>query len=214
MAVEVTIEVPEGERLAKKTFNPRIGIVGGISIIGTTGVVEPMSMEAIKATVRCEIDVVWAETDASTGRLFLAPGKIGESSLKGLFGDVKVVLTSNFIGEAFQYAVKKGIRHIVIGGHPGKLAKILMGYYNTHSSCSPQATGFVSDYLALEKKDFNTIEEIIQYLKREDSMERLHCLARDIGERILTDFGFTSTEVCLFDMKGNLIGRSLCPGTT
>jgi len=212
-AVEVTVEVPKGVALAKKTFNPRLGIVGGISIIGTTGIVESMSLEALKATVRCEIDVAIEESGVSSysrGELYLAPGKIGEDSLKRLLGPVRVVQTSNFIGFALEYAREKGVRDIVLGGHPGKLAKILMGYYDTHSKNSPQATDFVAVHLGVSEK-FNTVEEIIEKTKASSESdfwsERFSHLARDIAGKIVNDFGFSTVTVYLFDMKKQLIGE-------
>ncbi len=213
-AVEVTVEVPEGEALAKKTFNPRLGIVGGISIIGTTGIVEPMSLEALKATVRCEIDVFIAEAKSSSP-LYLAPGKIGEDSLKRLFGPVRVVQTGNFVGFALEYAKELGIKDIVYGGHPGKLAKILMGYYDTHSRNSPQATDFVAKHLGISEK-FNTVEEIIKKTKTSSESdfwsERFSHLARDIATKIGIDFGFSTVEVYLFDMEKKLIGEGKWAG--
>lgn len=226
--VEVTIEVPDGRALAAKTFNPRLGIVGGISIIGTTGIVEPMSLEALKATVRCEIDVAIEESKVRSqesegvpekskifwGRgarsvLYLAPGKIGEDALKRLFGDIRVVQTSNFIGFALEYTKDKGIRNIVYGGHPGKLAKIMMGYYDTHSRNSPQATDFVAKYIGINGK-FNTVEEIIKKTKASSESdlwsERFSHLARDIATKIGNDFGFSTVEVYIFDIKKELIG--------
>jgi cobalt-precorrin-5B (C1)-methyltransferase len=208
--VEVTIEVPEGEALAKKTFNPRLGIIGGISIIGTRGLVEPMSQEAIKATVKCEIDVAVAETSEI---VYLAPGKIGEESLKRIFGNIRVVQMSNFIGEALRYVKDKNIKRIVIGGHPGKLAKILMGYYNTHSQNSPQAAGFVARYLGLQR-NFNTVEEIIEFIYAENNelKERLERLASEIARKIADDFDLKDVKVYLFDMKKNLIGGNIWDG--
>ncbi|NOY63857.1 MAG: cobalamin biosynthesis protein CbiD [Nitrospirae bacterium] len=208
--VEVTIEVPEGEEIAKKTFNPRLGISGGISIIGTTGIVEPMSLEALKATIRCEIDVAVEESGGRSqqrGVIYLAPGKIGEETLKNLFGDIRVVQMSNFIGEALEYARTKGIERVTLGGHPGKLAKILMGYYDTHSRNSPQATGFVAEYLGV-KGEFNTVEEIIMQISHSSPAQerKFSELAKDIAEKIGREFGFSHIEIFLFDMKKNLIG--------
>ncbi len=220
MPVEVTIEVPDGERLAKKTFNPRLGIVGGISIIGTTGVVEPMSLDALKATVKCEIDVAVEELKSNStlntqnSKLFFSPGKIGEESLKQVFGNIRVVQTSNFVGFALQYARERGIRKIVYGGHPGKLAKILMGFYDTHSRNSPQATDFVADYLGI-KGEFNTVEEIVNFMKSQGSRgdnKDFSGLAKSIAERISGDFGFSHVEIYLFDMKKGLIGEGRWDG--
>ncbi|MBF0542749.1 MAG: cobalamin biosynthesis protein CbiD, partial [Nitrospirae bacterium] len=130
----VEISVPDGERIARKTFNERLGIIGGISIIGTTGIVTPMSLEALKATIRCEIDVAVANQDIKI--IYLSPGKIGETALREKVGCSMVVQMSNYIGHALSYVLDKGIEEIVIGGHPGKLAKLPMGYWDTHSGNS------------------------------------------------------------------------------
>ena len=215
--VEVTIEVPDGEKLAKKTFNPRLGIVGGISIIGTIGIVEPMSLEALKATVQCEIDISVEELKSNPKlntqnlKLFFSPGKIGEDALKRIFGDIRVVQTSNFIGFALKYASKKGVKEVVFGGHPGKLAKILMGYYDTHSRNSPQATDFVKKFLGISG-DFNTVEEIIKVATYRQKIKAFDRLAREIAKKISSDFGFRHTEVYLFDMKKRLIGEGRWDG--
>ncbi len=210
--IAVEISVPGGREVAGKTFNQRLGIVGGISIIGTTGIVEPMSLEALKATIRCEIDVAWEEVRSASSALFLAPGKIGENALKRLFGDIRVVQMSNFVGFALEYAGEKGVADIVIGGHPGKLAKIMMGYFDTHSGNSPQATGFVAEFLGLNS-EFNTVEEIIQSVKKvSGSGQTFFDLAAGIAEAVRDRFGFRTVEVCLFDMKKGLIGRGKCTG--
>lgn len=216
--VEVTIEVPDGEKLAEKTFNPRLGIRGGISIIGTTGIVEPMSLEALKATVQCEIDVALAEVGnrksefgSQVPKIYFSPGKIGEDALRRIFGDIRVVQTSNFVGFALQYAKDRGVKEVVFGGHPGKLAKILMGYYDTHSRNSPQATRFVSEFLGIEG-EFNTVEEIIEAIGKRQEATGFDRLAEEIAKKISEDFSFIHTGVYLFDMKKTLIGEGRWDG--
>ncbi|MBF0318342.1 MAG: cobalamin biosynthesis protein CbiD [Nitrospirae bacterium] len=201
--VEVEITVPDGQKAAARTFNQRLGILGGISIIGTTGIVEPMSTEAIKATIKCELDVAYVENPLM---IYLSPGKIGEDSLKSIFPGVRVVQMSNFIGDSLQYAKDKGFREAVIGGHPGKLAKLLMGYLNTHSKKSPQAAGFVARYFSLEG-EYNTVEEIIESVQ---SMEKFDTLAFDIAAKIKTLYGFASVGVYLFNMNKLPIGAARC----
>ncbi len=211
--VEVEISAPRGREIAVKTFNERLGIVGGISIIGTTGIVEPMSLESLKATIRCEIDVVWEELRERGGPsadnpLFLAPGRIGEEALKGLFPGARVVQMGNFAGFALGYARRKGVTDVVVGGHPGKLAKILMGHMDTHSRNSPRAAPFVAEFLGLGR-EFNTVEEIIHSLQPGAGWA-FSLLAEGIAERVREAFGFTTVEVCLFDMGKGLIGRGRC----
>ncbi|WP_022670035.1 cobalt-precorrin-5B (C(1))-methyltransferase CbiD [Hippea alviniae] len=192
----ITIEVPKGEEIAKNTFNERLGIVGGISILGTTGIVKPMSLDALIASIKCEIDVILAE---GKKYFFLVPGKIGERHIKSVKGDIPVVQVSNYFKDIFDYLANKGIKRFGIAGHPGKIAKISMGYYNTHSKHSPQANGFVCNLLGL-KKNFNTIEEICK-------VYRLDKVASAVKDRIKKDYGF-DVDVILFDMEGNIVGEA------
>lgn len=201
--VEVEIIVPDGEKAAQRTFNSRLGIRGGISIIGTTGIVEPMSVEAVKASIACELDVAYAE---NSSRVYLSPGKIGEDSIKSVVPGVHVVQMSNFIGDSLQYTRDKGFREVIVGGHPGKLAKLLMGYFDTHSEKSPQAAGFVARYLGLEG-EYNTVEEIIEQVQ---NTTKFNSIASDIAAKIKTLYGFSSVEVLLFNMKKQPIGEAAC----
>ncbi|MGD9808953.1 MAG: cobalt-precorrin-5B (C(1))-methyltransferase CbiD [Deferribacterales bacterium] len=192
----VTISVPKGEELAKETFNSRIGIVGGISIIGTTGIVEPMSIEALTATIACEIDV---QAENGAEHIYLVPGKIGEKHLHRLIPDAHGVIMSNYAGFAIEHALKKGIKSITLAGHPGKLAKIAMGFYNTHSKHSPMAQDYIARLLEL-KGEFNTVEEIC-------AIAQMDAVAEAIGAKILADHPLEHVSVILFDMGGELKGR-------
>ena len=130
--LSVIISVPEGEKLAEKTFNPRLGIVGGISILGTSGIVEPMSEQALIDTIRLELKqrrINGADT------VLLTPGNYGMDFLTGTFGiDPELpVMTSNFIGDALDGCKEIGFRKVLLVGHIGKLVKIAGGMLNTHS---------------------------------------------------------------------------------
>ena len=195
---KVTIFVPGGEEIAKKTFNERLGIVGGISIIGTTGIVEPMSVDAIIETIKCEIDVLLKNNSEI---ISLVPGKIGEKHLKSIYPEKQAVIVSNYFGEAFSYLREKGVSEILIAGHPGKTAKLAMGYYNTHSKNSPAATDFVSEKLGFEKK-FNTVEEICNLCEN----LKFNKIAKLISDKVKAGYEFRKISVILFDMKGNLKG--------
>ena len=130
--VDVVISVPEGEALAQKTFNPRLGIVGGISILGTSGIVEPMSEEALVDSIRLEIRQRKALGDQ---RLILAPGNYGTDFLRDTFGvgEERIVKVSNYIGKALDTAVEVGFTEVLLAGHIGKLIKLSGGIMNTHS---------------------------------------------------------------------------------
>lgn len=130
--LEVMIRIPGGEELAKKTFNPKLGIVGGISVLGTTGIVTPMSEEALLATIRTEIKMRLAE---GLPILPMAPGNYGRAFFQEKYGfslDLAVE-TSNFIADALGMAVSQGFSKILFIGHIGKLIKVAGGIRNTHS---------------------------------------------------------------------------------
>ena len=130
---KVEISVPEGENIAKKTFNPRMGIVDGISIIGTSGIVEPMSNSALIETIRLEEKMRRAE---GHNTLLLTIGNYSEGYIQRSmpFALEKSVKCSNFIGEAIDIALEFGFESILIIGHMGKLVKLGAGIMNTHSA--------------------------------------------------------------------------------
>ena len=131
--MKVTVSIPEGAALAKKTFNPRIGIVGGISVIGTTGIVEPMSNAALVDTIKLELSVLSA---AGARGVLLCPGNYGEVFARETLGlDMRrQVSVSNFIGDGIEAAVGYGFKRILLVGHIGKLVKLGIGLHNTHSA--------------------------------------------------------------------------------
>ena len=131
-SLSVEISVPEGEHLAERTFNPRLGIVGGISILGTSGVVEPMSTQAILDTIRVEL-----RQQRALGRedVVISPGNYGLDFLKNTYhyNLDKSVKCSNFIGLTIDMAVEEGFKRLLLAGHIGKLIKVAGGIMNTHS---------------------------------------------------------------------------------
>ena len=127
----VTISVPEGETLAAKTFNPRLGIVGGISILGTSGIVEPMSERALVETIRTELQQLQA---AGTRVAVAVPGNSGEIFLRETMRlSCRAVQCSNYIGDLSDMAAELGFEGLLLVGHAGKLVKLAAGVMNTHS---------------------------------------------------------------------------------
>ncbi len=127
----VTLSIPGGEELAKKTFNPRLGIEGGLSILGTSGIVEPMSHAALIDTIECDL----RQAATQGRRLILTPGNYGMNYCKeqGFFDLAPVALCSNFIGEALDLAEIYDFSQVLLVGHVGKLVKLAAGIMNTHS---------------------------------------------------------------------------------
>ena len=131
--IDIVITIPDGVELARRTFNPRIGIVGGLSVIGTTGIVEPMSNAALVDTIKLELSVLRAS--GATGVL-MCPGNYGETFARESLGlsIEKHVSVSNFIGDGIEAAVADGFERILLVAHIGKLVKLGIGLHNTHSA--------------------------------------------------------------------------------
>ena len=130
--LKVVISAPAGVELAKRTFNPRLGIVGGISILGTTGIVEPMSDGAVVETIRAELSMRAAEGKKS---VLLVIGNYGADFIRDelRIDPETAVTTSNFIGDAFALAAEAGFTDALLIGHIGKTVKLAGGLFNTHS---------------------------------------------------------------------------------
>lgn len=130
--LDITISVPKGKALAEKTFNPRLGIVGGISILGTSGIVEPMSSQALIDTIRVELRQRYS---FGYDYVAVAPGNYGLDFMKESYGyDLdRSVKCSNFIGETIDMAADMGFKRMLLTGHIGKLIKVAGGIMNTHS---------------------------------------------------------------------------------
>jgi len=130
--LKAVISVPMGIQIAKKTFNPRLGIEGGISILGTTGIVEPMSEQALIDTISVELDVRRAQNEEF---IIVTPGNYGQDFLRDNLGIAvdKCVKCSNFIGDTIDMCIEKGFKSMLLVGHIGKLSKLGCTIYNTHS---------------------------------------------------------------------------------
>ncbi|MBQ9444461.1 MAG: cobalamin biosynthesis protein CbiD [Lachnospiraceae bacterium] len=130
--LDIVISAPGGEEIGRKTFNPRLGIEGGISIIGTTGIVEPMSEKALKDAIYLELKQRRA---AGYTGVVISPGNYGRKFLMETYGyDIdKAVKCSNYIGDTLDMCGELGYRDVILAGHTGKLVKVASGIMNTHS---------------------------------------------------------------------------------
>lgn len=190
---EVTISVPKGVEIAQKTFNARLGIEGGISILGSTGIVEPMSERALLETIRAEISV---KTKEGQNVLLFTPGNYGRDFAKDAYGiDIETgIKCSNFIGEAIDMASVYGVKRILLIGHIGKLVKLGSGIFQTHSKtadgrmetlavCAIEAecpTEVVKKLLS-----FQTTEAAIDYMEETGCLkEVMGCLMKRINRNL------------------------------
>ncbi len=133
--LKITISVPEGEEIAKKTFNPRLGILGGISILGTSGIVEPMSERALIASVQVEMKQHFCQGEKY---ILVTPGNYGADYLREhmTIPFENNIKCSNYVGETIDMAIDMGVKGILFVAHIGKFVKVAAGIMNTHSHCA------------------------------------------------------------------------------
>lgn len=174
--LSVVISVPEGEALAKKTFNPRLGIVGGISILGTTGIVEPMSERALVDSIRVELH---QRRVYGAQYVLLTPGNYGCEFIRDGLGldPGEAVQTSNFIGDSLDLCQELGFRGVLLVGHIGKLVKLAGGMFNTHSKYGDCRMDILAGQAALCGVSPGGAAEI------------LNCVACDDALRVLEEEG-------------------------
>ncbi len=177
--LKVTISIPAGVEIAKKTFNPRLGIIGGLSVLGTSGIVEPMSEKALVETMYVEIR---AQQAAGNKNLLVFFGNYGEDFTRD---EMKLdleghVTCSNFVGELLDYAVFCGFETLLLIGHSGKLVKVAQGVMNTHSKYADCRTElfaleamFHGASVEVGKEIYSclTTDEVTKVLKRENIFE-------------------------------------------
>jgi cobalt-precorrin-5B (C1)-methyltransferase len=160
--LEITISAPEGRKRAKKTFNPKLGVEEGISILGTTGVVRPMSDDSWKYSLLPQIDIAKA---AGFTTLALTPGNMGEKVALRLGVPAEaIVQMSNFVGYILKACSDKGIKRVLLVGHIGKLIKVAAGNFNTHSRIADQRVKTILTFVTqrnVPKKVIRQIEEAL-----------------------------------------------------
>jgi cobalt-precorrin-5B (C1)-methyltransferase len=175
---DVCIYAPQGMEVSKKTFNKNIGIEGGISIVGTKGIVYPMSEDALLKTIYLEIDSI-KENFGADELLVLTPGNYGESYAEEHLKNAKTVQVSNYIGKALKHAYNVGFRNFLLIGHVGKFSKLSLGAYNTHNEiCDLRMEAFVY-YLALDGVCVKTLAKVNEFLSAEEAVEFL--VQEDLG---------------------------------
>lgn len=157
--LHITVWMPEGETLAKRTFNPKLGIEGGLSILGTSGILEPMSEQAIVATIETEIRQLHAVGEE---KVLVTPGNYGQAYASEYLGlDLaKSVKSSNYIGDTIDLAISYGMKDFLLVGNIGKLVKLAAGIFNTHSKVADGRGEIFAVHAAMAGAGANVVQEI------------------------------------------------------
>ena len=189
----VIISIPSGEELARKTFNPRLGIEGGISVIGTTGIVEPMSEKALVDTIKVELR---QKKELGYEYVLLTPGNYGSDFIRDGMGldPETAVQTSNFIGDSLDYCVELGFKGALLIGHIGKLVKIAGNMMNTHSKYGDCRMEILGSAAAV----YGVSRETAEYI--------LGCAACDEAVRVLREEGIDKQTL---ELVSERIGHNL-----
>ncbi|MCE0495665.1 cobalt-precorrin-5B (C(1))-methyltransferase CbiD [Vibrio salinus] len=221
--VDIEIFAPEGVERAKQTYNGRLGIEGGISIIGTTGIVTPMSEESWKRSLSIELEQKKA---MGIDKVVLVPGNYGERFVTQqlTISPERVVTMSNFVGFMLQEAERLEFQHVVLAGHLGKLIKVAAGVFHTHSHIADARMETLITHLALmgmdQKRlqaiyDCNTTEEAMGIIEECGMIAVYDRIASVIVGRIEQMFRYAKKplqcDVILFSMDNQLLGSNRHP---
>ena len=184
--LHITVWMPEGETLAKRTFNPKLGIEGGLSILGTSGILEPMSEQAIVATIETEIRQLHAVGEE---KVLVTPGNYGQAYASEYLGlDLaKSVKSSNYIGDTIDLAISYGMKDFLLVGNIGKLVKLAAGIFNTHSKVADGRGEIFAVHAAMAGAGANVVQEIYNCINTDrmlDVVER-EGLREDVMQSIL-----------------------------
>lgn len=214
-AAEVTVSIPGGEELAKRTFNPRLGVVGGLSVLGTTGVVRPMSEEALKETIRLELSVRKSQGAEEIGLVF---GSQGETAAAALFPGMQTAQMSNFVGFALDSAAELGFLRVILLGQPGKLVKVSGGSMQTHSQYGDGRRETLIAHLALMGAPIELLEFVRQSVTLDGCISPIYDAGFDAVWTHLADaaaayaaariHGEMRVDAVMLDAKGQILGRS------
>jgi len=212
--VEVTLSIPEGVEIAKKTFNPRLGIEGGISVLGTTGIVKPMSEDALKSSLELNLKQIAAQ---GHDKVIMAPGNYATKFLQTHFEyeEELLVQTSNYIGFMLEKAVKLHFKKVILVGHVGKLIKLAAGIFHTHSRVADARNEIMASHYLHYSDDAHTAKSLFQVNTTEEAADLIQdtgfwgYMALKMKERAEAHvFNELDIEVVTFSNSKGLLGMS------
>lgn len=216
--LSVIISAPEGKKLAAKTFNPRLGIENGISILGTSGIVEPMSEKALTDTIFLEMKML---KENGIDRCCVVPGNYGRDFLAGQLGvdTDQAVKCSNYIGETIDAAVNLEMRSLLLIGHIGKLIKVAAGVMNTHSRQADCRMEVLAAYAAAEGASAECVQAILSCITTTEALELLKekGILSGVMERVMERIEFhlrhraggsLQVEAIVFSTEDGILGKT------
>ena len=221
--LRVTVSIPGGEATALRTFNERLGIVGGLSVLGTSGRVVPKSQDAWLRSLLPQVDVALAD---GRDTVYLTPGGFGERAAREQFGaaETQIVQCSNFVGALLDRCVDAGVRRVVLVGHIGKLVKVAAGVWNTHSAVADArletvaalaAAAGAPPTLVTQLLELPTVEAAVGLLSDagledvwDDAADRAARRAAERAARRSGEGPAPSCDCAVVDYAGAVIGRS------
>ena len=216
--LSVIISAPEGKKLAAKTFNPRLGIENGISILGTSGIVEPMSEKALTDTIFLEMKML---KENGIDRCCVVPGNYGRDFLAEQLGvdTDQAVKCSNYIGEMIDAAVNLEMRSLLLIGHIGKLIKVAAGVMNTHSRQADCRMEVLAAYAAAEGASAECVQAILSCITTTEALELLKekGILTGVMERVMERIEFhlchraggsLQVEAIVFSTEDGILGKT------
>lgn len=216
--LSVIISAPEGKKLAAKTFNPRLGIENGISILGTSGIVEPMSEKALTDTIFLEMKML---KENGIDRCCVVPGNYGRDFLAEQLGvdTDQAVKCSNYIGETIDAAVNLEMRSLLLIGHIGKLIKVAAGVMNTHSRQADCRMEVLAAYAAAEGASAECVQAILSCITTTEALELLKekGILTGVMERVMERIEFhlchraggsLQVEAIVFSTEDGILGKT------
>ena len=207
LGVSITLSIPNGKELASKTLNSSLGIKDGLSILGTTGIVKPMSNEAIIKTIYYELKQVLSQNIERA--VVLVPGNYGQNFAVSLgINPNLIVQMSNFIGDSLDIAQELGFENILIIGDLGKLIKVAGGIFQTHSKVANLAAMGASTTLINKVMESKTTTQVIELIKNSGFEDIYEIIANKVKDRVLKRVGL-NVDVVLFSNKTGLLSKTI-----
>ena len=218
-SLRVVISIPDGEKLAQKTFNPRLGIVGGLSILGTSGFVKPMNEQALLDSLTLELNMIHS---MGFRELYITFGYTGELAVRKIFHVTgkNIIQAGNYIGYVLDEAARLEFSRVIICGHPGKLLKLAAGNFNTHNKISDGRLEALCTHLALAGASRELIEKVFHCNTTNEAVniiahEKFNHVWNNLAEIVTLKsaqrvYNNLHVDAAFIDDNGNVLGANQC----